>query len=310
MSASTAYLNPSRLDMSKDADSVSRTRTPRIDIWGSCVSRDTLEFMPDFDVGVYVARQSAIVALSPAREISIPLDALRSDFQRRMLRGDMEADAGRRIEKAEGVCVLVDIVDERGGVWQFPDGTYLTNSVEASRTGIAEWGPQIGGRLIEFGTDEHFQKWREGFIQTARQIGRAGKAIVLLDIAWAEVFEGQAPPRGIVSSLTAAERGARRKVGHFLHTTKRERSLRAGLLGINAAPRSKGDEHVRVARDANARARRYIAEARKLASATISRPARAVRMSRSHKWGIGPYHYSNHDYERIRDELYEVVCRA
>lgn len=295
--------------MSKDVDKAAGELEPRIDIWGSCVSRDTLEFMPDFAVGTYVARQSAIVALAPANELSAPLDELESDFQRRMLAGDMRSDAGDRLETHSAACVLVDLVDERRGVWQLPNGTYLTNSVEAFHTGIDQWGPAMGARLIEFGTDEHFELWRRGFTLVVRRITSTGKPIVLLDIAWAEVFEGQTPPHGLVSFVSSAGRRSQRKAGHFLRTIKRERSVVAGVAGLSAAPTTTGDGYVKVAREANYKYRRYIETAQKLANVTIRRTSDAVRMNRTHKWGIGPYHYSDHDYERIRDDLYKVLSR-
>lgn len=280
---------------------------PRIDVWGSCVSRDTLEYMPEFAVGAYVARQSAIVALSSASKLPVPLDTLESNFQRRMLVGDMKSDAGARIEEDRAVCVLVDLVDERRGVWQFPDSTYLTNSVEAFRTGVDVWGPEMGARLIEFGTDEHFELWKQGFRLVARRMMRTMKPIILLDIAWAEVFEGQTRPQGLVSSLGGVARRSQRKVSHMLRVSKRERSIISGIIKFNAAPTPLGDRYVRLARDANVRYRRYIDEAQKFASVTVQRTANDVRMNKSHKWGIGPYHYSNHDYERISDDLYGVL---
>lgn len=295
--------------MSKDVDETSDDLRPGIDIWGSCVSRDTLEFMPDFAVGTYVARQSAIVALAPATDLTAPLDKLESDFQRRMLAGDMASDAGARLEEKSAVCVLVDLVDERRGVWQFPNGTYLTNSVEAFWTGIDQWGPDVGARLIEFGTNEHFELWRQGFTLVTRRITRTGKPVVLLDTAWAEVFEGQSPPHGLASFLSSVGRRSQRKMGHFLRTVKRERSVAAGVVGLSAAPSTTGDGYVKIAREANKRYRRYVDTAQKLADATIRRTADAVRMNKSHKWGIGPYHYSDHDYEQIRDDLYEIVRR-
>lgn len=308
MSALTASPNPNRRGMSKDVDATSVYPESRIDIWGSCVSRDTLEFMPEYEVGAYIARQSAIVALCPAAELPVPLDALESLFQRRMLEGDMQSDAGDRIAKHSAVCVLVDLVDERRGVWKFPNGTYLTNSVEAFRTGIDVWGPEMDGRLIEFGTDEHFELWKQGFTIVTRRIRATKKPIVLLDIAWAEVFEGQTRPRGLASYLSATRRRGQRKVRNFLRTIDRYRSIKAGVKALSAPVAAPGDEYMRVAREANADYRRYIEEAESHVDATIRRTADAVRMKKSHKWGIGPYHYSDNDYWRISDLLCEALC--
>lgn len=295
--------------MFKDGEKPAEETLNRIDIWGSCVSRDTLGFMPEFQVGTYVARQSAIVGLAPATDVPTPLHALESEFQRRMLSGDMAADAGERLEAGNAVCVLIDLVDERRGVWCFPDGTYLTNSIEAFRVGINEWGPEMGARLIEFGTDEHFQLWRQGFTLLARRLMRIGKPIILLDIAWAGVFEGQTQPLGPSSKLGSAVRRGKHTVLHLLRTVERGRPILTAVSELMAAPSTVGDIHIKRARQANQQFRRYADEAHKLASATIRRPDCAVRMSRSHRWGIAPYHYSDRDYERICAELCAVLSR-
>lgn len=294
--------------MSNDADAhPSENPEAMIDIWGSCVSRDTLEFMPDIEVGAYVARQSAIVALAPVADLPVPLEILESEFQRSMLTGDMASDAKERVSQPGAAYVLVDLVDERHGVWQFPNCTFLTNSVEAYKTGVEEWAPGMGARLIPFGTDEHFDLWTRGFDLVAQRIAKAGKPIVLLDIAWAEVFEGQVAPRGIVSFLSSMSRRGQRGMSGMVNAFRRKRTLLAGIEGFRTAPLSSGDEHVRIARDANAKYRRYIAFAQQYAAVTVCRRSDEVRMNKSHKWGIGPYHYSDFDYRKIRDDLNKIL---
>lgn len=276
---------------------------PVISIWGSCVSRDTLEFMHNVELGAYVARQSAIVALSPATDLDVPLDALVSPFQRRMMRGDTQADAASRMGVSNESLILIDLVDERRGVWQFPDGTFLTNSVEAFRTGIEEWAPDAGARLIEFGTDEHYSLWKQGFTIVTRRLAASGRPLVLLDIAWASVFEGQVTRYGVVGQVRRAGRRSQRGIAHFVRTVRRDRSIISGATKMSDRPASQGDEYVRVARDANAKYRRYIEEATRHVSVTVSRSREDVRMNRAHRWGIGHYHYADSDYLAISSEI-------
>ncbi|SMY13229.1 DUF6270 domain-containing protein [Brevibacterium jeotgali] len=280
---------------------------PRIDIWGSCVSRDTLEFMPDVEVGAYVARQSAIVSLSPAIDLPVPIDSLESEFQRRMLTGDTVSNAKERVGQPGSSVVLVDLVDERRGVWQFRDNTFLTNSVEAYRTGVDEWADGLGARLIPFGTDEHFDLWKRGFASVAEHITSSGVPIVLLNVAWAEVFEGQMPPRRIMSRVSSVSRRGQRGLRGAVRAFRRERTLRSGIDGFRSAPRSPGDEYVRIAREANEKFERYVSVARDYATVTISRVSDDVRMNKSHRWGIGPYHYSDNDYRSLSRDVRKVL---
>ena len=154
------------------------TEQLQVAVFGSCVSRDTCEYLPSAEVAPYVARQSAIVHLNPAGARRWSDEALDSAFQAKMFNGDMEADAVQRLLEAEPDVLLIDLVDERRGVWVFPDGTYLTNSVEAFRTGVDDWAPREGGRLIPFGSDEHFHLWSAGFDSVMRRLQAESSALM------------------------------------------------------------------------------------------------------------------------------------
>ena len=275
---------------------------PRIDVWGSCVSRDTLEYMPDVEVGVYVARQSAIVSLEPAREIDIPYDRLESDFQKRMLTGDVRADVTDRLG-GDVALVLIDLVDERRGVWEFPSSGYLTNSVEAFKVGIEDWGPQQGARLIEFGTDEHFDLWRNGFVMIMRQIGQSRIPVVLLDIAWAEVAEGQRRPHGLRTVGGSIARRLKRGSRTMSREIIRGEPFVTAVRGLVSPAASKAEELAAESQRQNRNYRRYVEFAERMTDATIQRSATSVRMDPRHKWGLGPYHYRRTDYEEIAERV-------
>lgn len=278
-------------------------RSPQIDIWGSCVSRDTVEHMPDVAVGEYIARQSAIVALGPSDGLDIPLDLLDSDFQRRMITGDQKGDAAKRLTATVPAIVLVDLIDERHGVWRFPGNRFLTNSVEAYKTGIDTWGPQKGGRLIDFGTNEHFELWKQGF-DIVLQCVRGNRApVVFLDIAWAEVFDGQPLPRGARSLVGSAGRRVKRGAREMLRSVARGRSLSSSLEKLMSPEATRAERLSTSARRANKKSNRYAQYAVTKSDAIITRTADAVRMNPAHRWGIGPYHYRDADYHSIGTDI-------
>ncbi|RAG62714.1 hypothetical protein DN550_33470, partial [Burkholderia multivorans] len=136
-----------------------------IAIFGSCVSRDTCEFMTDGVVRAYVARQSVRSLQNPHGTDGVDLSDLTSPFQERMVVGDLEGNGARRIaEIADDLdVVLVDLVDERRGYWLYEDGSSMTNSIEVELSGAGRAARREGARLVEFGTDEHFSAWRDGF---------------------------------------------------------------------------------------------------------------------------------------------------
>lgn len=279
-----------------------QSEPPRIDIWGSCVSRDTVEHMLDVNVGTYVARQSAIVSLGAATGVDIPFDRLDSEFQRRMLNGDKRADVTQRLND-DATLLLIDLVDERRGVWSFPSGGYLTNSVEAFKTGISDWAPQLGGRLIEFGTDEHYRLWQNGFVAVTRQLAQTRVPAVLLDIAWAEVADGQNIPHGVRafggSVARRLKRGSRMMTREI---TKGQPLTTAARLFVKPGM-PKTEVLAAESRRQNKNYRRYIEFAQRHVSGSIRRSSAHVRMDTEHKWGVGPYHYRKSDYLSIANDI-------
>lgn len=151
-----------------------RTRRPRgpVVIFGSCVSRDTFEAMrPRRPLAAYVARQSVISSFSPP--VQVGLDGrLPSAFQQRMLEGDVGSSLlpTLRQHARSTSLLMVDLVDERHGVYRLGDGAWVTNSAELRRSGLLHEVDH--SRLVEFGTDRHFELWHRAFTRFHQQLVR------------------------------------------------------------------------------------------------------------------------------------------
>ncbi|WP_029252958.1 DUF6270 domain-containing protein [Paraoerskovia marina] len=185
-------------------------RTPiRTFIYGSCVSRDTFEYLgDDFTLVDYVARQSLISAMTPPWAGDAPHAGFDSKFQQRMLNGDKNSNLMRRIAKAKPTDIdllLWDITDERLGTWCGPDGSHLTRTVELLRTEAPE---RLSAKypLRRFGTSEHFTEWLravEQFVTRLRSTGLLTR-VVPIAVPWATHNElGQATPTSF--GMDAAE---------------------------------------------------------------------------------------------------------
>lgn len=160
-------------------------------IYGSCVSRDTFEYLDDSFVLVdYVARQSLISAMTPPWAGDAPRPQFTSTFQQRMLRGDKNSNLLRRIRRtgADNIdLILWDITDERLGVWCGPEGSHLTRSVELLRTDAPE---RLSATypLTEFGTPAHLAAWLRAlhtFAGDIEALGLTAKVFPVL-VPWAE----------------------------------------------------------------------------------------------------------------------------
>ncbi|TDU22335.1 hypothetical protein EDF61_11021 [Arthrobacter sp. JUb115] len=133
---------------------------PRAFIYGSCVGGDTANVFPsEWDRPTYVARQSIISAAFGPTEVVGDIE-LTSAFQRSMLEGDIEATAFPRLRQELPMhdALILDIVDERLGVYELAPGEYLTRSMELISSKLIGKQP-VMPRLIDFGSDEHWGLW-------------------------------------------------------------------------------------------------------------------------------------------------------
>lgn len=104
----------------------------KIDIFGSCVTRDVFAYgtKDDIRLGEYIARQSVItVFASPIIYDDREIDKLDSNFQKRMLKNDLDKSTFYKLKASNGDYVIVDFIDERFHVVKIQN-TYLTYSAE------------------------------------------------------------------------------------------------------------------------------------------------------------------------------------
>lgn len=132
-------------------------------VYGSCVSRDVVRTVPDiFELIFYGARSSWISAFSKPSLLPHKPTLLNSSFQNKMLKADflslnvkeiMDINRANKLD-----LLLLDIVDERTGVYQLRTGNFVSLTNELQNSGWAE--TLSVHHVIRFGTDEHFTLWK------------------------------------------------------------------------------------------------------------------------------------------------------
>ena len=284
----------------------------KIAVFGSCVSRDTCEFIADADVATYIARQSSIVSLNPVGANAFSSELLESAFQSKMFGGDQKADAIDRLTSSSPDVIIIDLVDERRGVWEFPNGTFLTNSVEASRAGVNKWAPRAGARLLEFGSDEHFALWSSAFCGQVEQLGEADllSRTIFLDIEWASALSGQPrPSRGARYSVGRQARRLRRRFRISSRRLRRGESLINSIRVGGEMTETKAESFARRARQANLLRKRYASYVSTLIENRVTRVEDSLRIDSNNRWGAEPYHFRESDYGSIAGEISQIARR-
>ncbi|MGG3456041.1 accessory Sec system protein Asp2 [Paenibacillus rhizolycopersici] len=108
----------------------------RVDIFGSCVTRDVFRVVGVTDIELnYHARTSIISQMSEPVQISKDEIVLESQFQKKMVTNDLEKNFIQTLEGAN--ILIIDFVDERFDLLKYND-SILTRSVEFVRSGLEE----------------------------------------------------------------------------------------------------------------------------------------------------------------------------
>ena len=284
----------------------------KIAIFGSCVSRDTAEFLPEAEVVAYVARHSVTSLESPHGTAGIDLSDLNSAFQKRMVTNDLDGSGLERIvnNASDLDVVFLDLVDERRGFWEFPDGTTMTNSIEVESCGAAREARRSGARLIEFGSEEHFVRWKSGFVQLVDGLRDAGlwEKTILLDIEWAGAVDGaQHPQSDSLAKLGRSWRRLQRGSREASRRLIRGQGIAEALTSLRDVRPTEAEEYADRAAAANADYVRYRRFAMTMVELTVARSSSQLRISRDHKWGPQPFHYRDEDYRSIVQSVRDLV---
>ena len=108
-----------------------------ISIFGSCVSRDVLEFYKNDDLTLknYIARQSIISAISKPITVEEQDVKLTSNFQKKQILNDLRKTTFDILLNNKSDYLIIDLIDERFRVGKYED-SYFTISQDFVNSGI------------------------------------------------------------------------------------------------------------------------------------------------------------------------------
>lgn len=103
-----------------------------LSIFGSCVSRDILEFnnkgLFNINLKTYLARQSIFSALSARADVSDEMFHLDSSFQKRMVLSDFNKDCFDIFDDNRSKYLMIDLIDERFSLGQYQNSIVTCSS--------------------------------------------------------------------------------------------------------------------------------------------------------------------------------------
>lgn len=163
-----------------------------VSVYGSCVSRDVVRVAESaLELKSYYARSSWISSTTEPVVLPSQPSKLSSAFQQRMVEYDYQSRALRGAASSTGDVVLLDLVDERLGVYPVQPTGYVTWLNELNHSGWLPLTPH--GPLIEFGSDEHFALFEQATQQVADKLESTNAVLLKFKFA-AESIEGLQVP--------------------------------------------------------------------------------------------------------------------
>lgn len=234
-------------------------------IYGSCVSRDTLELVPkeSYNLVGYFARSSLATLSSTLdnssvkKEYSQNLDKITSAFQRRMVEYDFDRSVLKSIEKNNFDVLLMDLIDERFHLAVLNNNSFVTRSNEFLRTSIK---PKS---TINAQSDKFFDLWTKGVkVFLNKLIENGGIEKILVQKAfWTNKLDNGEVIVDITDEKVREENEKLEKMYCFLEKYLNENQF-------------------------------------------IEVPESLILSKSDHKWGISPFHYIDEYYEFINKKLF------
>lgn len=153
----------------------------RLMIFGSCVSRDVLNFDVEKAIALvdYYARSSFASAFAAKPGVDTYSANLQSGFQAAIVKADLEKSLQHSIREQSFDLFLIDLIDERFNVFVTDEGALFTVSNELRSAGF---DPQAEiGTLVKSGSEEFFALWEAGwerFVSILKETGQLNKVVV------------------------------------------------------------------------------------------------------------------------------------
>lgn len=157
----------------------------QVAILGSCVSRDLvrISLSEEAKCPLYIARQSILSYGRPATENKPAEPSFNHPFQLTSYRSDVNGTGLKQVLRASKDIdvLLIDLVDERHGVFASPLGEVITQSIDGMKTGL--YDTLDGWEHVPFGTPDHLRAFAQQAEMMRDQLAKAelfDRTIVIL----------------------------------------------------------------------------------------------------------------------------------
>lgn len=249
-----------------------------ISIFGSCVSRDAIEFDKQgknkLDLKEYIARQSIVTSIGEAIPCQLEEINLASKFQQRLVYNDLSKQTFHTLQAAKSNYCMIDLIDERFPIGKWKN-TLITISNEFRQSNYAE-GKELricDKKLIQEKNtmdyiidDKRLSWYMDQFIEKLLNIYKGRE--IILHLAY-------------FNDYYYTKDGEKKEFAqNILEVNKRENQLLQYMY-----------EYLK----------------KNVTEAICIKPESSYLAAENHKWGLSPMHYQKEYYLEALEQLYQQL---
>ncbi|WP_201511649.1 DUF6270 domain-containing protein [Psychrobacter alimentarius] len=241
----------------------------RFYIYGSCVSRDAFALTDNnvLDPVGYTARYS--MARLNFSEVHNEYDTslLKSDFQREILKRELNNNLLDDITKANPDFIIIDFIDDRFGLVEIEEGVFVTNSFELRNTKITD----ATSKVFSAKSENFFSLWTSGidfFLEYAKNNNFLDR-IIINAVFWAKKYDNGLD----INNYPNSEFNSQNYIDSFNNLLERQYGYLSDKLN--------SDQFIFYPKELNV-------------------------ASLNHKWGNAPFHYTNEFYGFFLEKINSI----
>lgn len=274
-------------------------QTIKVDIIGSCVTRDAFEFAKNmkknnkYIINNYISKTSFISLVSD----SIEEDKYKvsrkkmTNWEYRQIKYDLEKNWFEILQQSDSDIIIVDLIDERYDLYKL-DNTYITRSNLFKKS---KFNTNMLLKNIKRNSNEHNEIWEESIQKYIELLKSLNKPIIVHKAMWKNTYIKNKVNKSVSKEIYIKNilysfyygnlKNNKKNVRYFRKRIQRQIELNNHILENYYKKILNVDEFEKI-------------EITKFYNA-----------DKGHKWGLAPFHYESGYYEDFINQLESKIYK-
>ncbi|WP_291735083.1 DUF6270 domain-containing protein [Clostridium sp.] len=266
----------------------------KVDIIGSCVTRDAFEFIKEsnqmykYKINNYISKVSIISLMSKKLESEYYIDNTRiTKWESKQIQYDLKKDWFDKLKKSDSDVIIIDFIDERYNLYKVGE-CYLTKSNIIKNSAFKFKGDE---KTYEIKRDLNLsiKLWEDSFDKFINELKKLNKPIIIHEAFWKNKYRYGKINKSVSKKI------------YF-------KNFLASIYYINFF--KKGKFKASISKEVNKQNKilmRYYTKVNEYADLKHLIINIDYKADMGHKWGIAPFHYEKGYYLNFIYYLNEIM---